>query len=89
MVKYCYVLFLVDEAERVKRKRDEVSEWEDDSEEVAERDEVQCYIVGQFFWDAVNRLSCACLSLSLFSFFLLILDLESLKKFSSYIAVNC
>lgn len=58
-VKYCYVyvLFLVDEAERVKRKRDEFSEWEDDSEEVAERDEVQRYIEGQFFWDGEDILN--------------------------------
>ncbi|RXN17445.1 Zinc finger BED domain-containing [Labeo rohita] len=47
----------VDEAERVKRKRDEFSEWEDDSEDVAERDEVQCYIEGQFFWDGEDILS--------------------------------
>ncbi|KAG1953590.1 zinc finger BED domain-containing protein [Pimephales promelas] len=42
---------------RVKRKRDEFSEWEDDSEEVAERDEVQRYIEGQFFWDGEDILS--------------------------------
>ncbi|GAA6091513.1 zinc finger protein 618-like [Tachysurus ichikawai] len=49
--------FNFDEAERVKRKRDEFSEWEDGSEEFAERDEVQRYIEGQFFWDGEDILS--------------------------------
>ncbi|KAJ7990686.1 hypothetical protein DPEC_G00302970 [Dallia pectoralis] len=45
-----------DEAERVKRKRDAFSEWEDESEVAAEKDEVQRYIEGQFFWDGEDIL---------------------------------
>ena len=48
--------FLVDEAERVKRKRDDFSEWEDESDVAAEKDEVQRYIEGQFFWDGEDIL---------------------------------
>lgn len=41
----------------MKRKRDEFTEWEDESEDVAERDEVQRYIEGQFFWDGEDILT--------------------------------
>ncbi|KAK7896630.1 hypothetical protein WMY93_021955 [Mugilogobius chulae] len=40
-----------------KRKRNEFSEWEDESDEVEERDEIQRYVECQFFWDGEDILS--------------------------------
>ena len=57
MLNIVIFYFLVDdEAERVKRKRDDFSEWEDESDVAAEKDEVQRYIEGQFFWDGEDIL---------------------------------